>query len=88
MPLTNDVVANKIAPRPYTPSAPTASAGKCGSRIVPISERGALITSDTAKAPTTRIAPIALDTAIVHGGIRCPSPRCAAGYCMSILAGY
>src|SRR5262249_33576345 len=74
MPATNPVVVNDIATRPYTPRAATASAGKCGSSAVPISEREAFTTSGIAKAAVTTIAPMALDKTIVHGGIDGPSP--------------
>jgi len=68
------MVVSNIAPRPYTPRAPTASTGKCGIRMVPISERGAFITSATAKAVARTIAPIALDKTMLHVGIDGPSP--------------
>jgi hypothetical protein len=71
---TKFIVVSNIAPRPYTPRAPTASTGKCGISIVPISERGAFITSATAKAVARRIAPIALDKTVLQVGIDGPSP--------------
>jgi hypothetical protein len=74
---TKFVVVSNIAPSPYTPRAPTASTGKCGIRIVPMSERGAFITSATAKAVARTIALIALDKTMIRVGIDGPS---AAGH--------